>query len=154
MLAGKETDLPNQKQALWRSVIKSTGSTLLWVLILLVLGGLYLTVNAKAANAGRRYLDAQDQVEDAGRKNSDLIAQKAIVTSHQRMRELAEALGYRDATEKDYRFLYMEEASQRIEFHAPSPRSSLDTGLLTVSPAYTETLWDAVIRWLGIGGGQ
>lgn len=154
MLEGKETDLHNQKQALWRSVIKSTGSTLLWVLILLVLGGLYLTVNAKAANAGRAYLNLQDQVEDAERKNSDLIAQKAIVTSPQRMKELAESLGFRYATDKDVRYVNTEETPKRTDFHAPSPRSSLDTGVLTVSPAYTETLWDAVKRWLGVGGGE
>jgi cell division protein FtsL len=148
----KSRSLEGQTQVSWRSMIQSTGSALLWLLILLVLGGLYLSVNAKAASAGRDYLSLEDHVQEARRKNSALVAQLAEVTSPHRMMELAQSMGFRPATRRDVRFIYTEEAPRRNVYRAPPPQASLYTRLLAVSPAYTETLVDAIRRWLGIGG--
>jgi cell division protein FtsL len=148
----KNRALEEQKQRSWRSMVQSTGSALIWLLILLVLGGLYLSVNAKAASAGRTFLSLEEQVQEARRKNSDLVAQLADVTSPQRMRELAESMGFRPATRRDVEYIQVDEAPQDMDFHAPAPYASLHTRLLTISPAYTETLAQAIQRWLGIGG--
>jgi cell division protein FtsL len=145
-------NLEEQKPFSWRSMIQSTGSALLWLLILLVLGGLYLSVNAKVASAGRSYLNLEERAQQARRKNADLIAELAIVTSPQRMLELAQSMGFRPATVKDILFIHMDEAPARIAFQAPPPQTSLHDRSLAVSPAYTETLVDAIQRWLGIGG--
>jgi cell division protein FtsL len=141
-----------QKKESWRSMIQSTGSALLWLLILLVLGGLYLSVSAKAASAGRTYLTLEEQVEDAERKHSDLVAQLADVTSPQRMMELAQSMGFRPATRRDVRYVLTDETPRTMDFQAPPPKASLNTRLLAVSPAYTETLVEAIHRWFGIGG--
>ena len=148
----KNRALKEQKQASWRSMVQSTGSALIWLLILLVLGGLYLSVNAKAANAGRAFLSLEEQVQEARRRNSDLVAQLADVTSPQRMRELAESMGFRPATRRDVEYIRVDEVPQDVDFQAPAPYVSLHTRLLTISPAYTETLIQAFQRWLGIGG--
>ncbi|OGO15418.1 MAG: hypothetical protein A2Z14_05070 [Chloroflexi bacterium RBG_16_48_8] len=148
----KGKGLREQKQASWRSMIQSTGSALLWVLILLVLGGLYLAVNTKAASAGRVYLNLEEQVENARQKNSHLVAQLADVASPERMTELAESMGFRPATLRDIRFVDIDESPQKMDFRAPSPQASFQISLITVSPAYTETLLDAIQRWFRFGG--
>jgi cell division protein FtsL len=147
----KNKALKEQKQASWRGMVQSTGSALIWLLILLVLGGLYLSVNAKAASAGRAFLSLEEQVQEARRRNSDLVAQLAEVTSPQRMRELAESMGFRPATKRDVEYIRVDEVPQALDFRAPAPYASLHTRLLTISPAYTETLVQAIQRWLGIG---
>jgi hypothetical protein len=154
MRAGKGTKLEGKKQALGKNVIQSAGSTLLWVLILLVLGGMYLAVNAKAAGAGRAYMELDEKVQAARRRHSDLVAQHAFITSPQRMLELAQASGFRPATLRDVRHIPIDQSPPEMDFHAPYPQRSLTTGQTTVSPAYTETLLDAVRRMLGIGGGE
>jgi len=152
MQEDKVNDLGNQKRASWRSTVQSTGSALLCVLILLVLGGLYLTVNTKAATAGRVYLDLEERVESAREKNAYLVAQLAIATSPERMKELASSMGFRDATKNDVEFLSVDESIKKANFRAPSPQSSFQSISLTVSPAYTETLLDAFRRWFQLGG--
>jgi cell division protein FtsL len=154
MREAKSGTLEDKKQASWRSMIHSTGSALIWLLILLVLGGLYLSVNAKAASAGRAFLTLEDEVQEARRRNSDLVAQLADVTSPHRMLELAESIGFRPATWRDVEYILVDEAPQEIDFHAPSPDASLYTRLLKISPAYTETLMQAIQRWLGVGGDE
>jgi hypothetical protein len=146
--------LDEQKKEPWRAMIQSTGSALVWILILLVLGGLYLSVNAKAASAGRSFLSLEEKVEDARRKNSDLIAQLAEVTSPQRMKELAESMGFRPATSKDVHYIAIEDVPREEVFQAPSPPTSSTSHILRVSPAYTETLVEAFQRWFGIGGNE
>jgi cell division protein FtsL len=147
----KNRTIKEQKQASWISMVQSTGSALIWLLILLVLGGLYLSVNAKAASAGRAFLSLEEEVQEARRRNSDLVAQLADVTSPQRMKELAESMGFRPATRRDVEYIQADEAPQDMDFHAPAPYASFQTRLLTISPAYTETLMEAIQRWLGIG---
>jgi cell division protein FtsL len=152
MREGKGDKLQEKKQVLGKSVVQSAGSTLLWVLILLVLGGMYLAVNSKAASAGRAYLEWEEKVEDADQRHSDLVAQHAFVTSPQRMLELAQALGFRLATLKDVIYISTDRTPLEIVFRAPHPEQFLKTGQIAVSPAYTETLLEALRRWLGIGG--
>jgi cell division protein FtsL len=144
-------EVQNEEQALWRSVIRSTGTTLLWVLILLVLGGMYLAVSAKTASAGRAYLDLEEKVEQADLRNSDLVVTLAELTSPQRMMELSSALGFRPATLEDVDFVLTEEVVVNEAFTAPQPDSSLWDKTTVLSPAYTETLVDFIKRWLGTG---
>ena len=152
MLEEKGKDLAIQKRVSWRSMVQSTGSVLLWILILLVLGGLYLAVNTKAASAGRVYLDLEEHVENARQKNAHLVTQLAIATSPERMKELAFSMGFRDATLNDIQFLHMDGFSNKIQFQAPSPQSSFLSSSFTMSPAYTETLLEAFQRWFRFGG--
>ena len=152
MRKSTEPELQSQQKVLWRNVIQSTGSTLLWVLILLVLGGLYLSVNAKAASAGRRVLNLQAEVDAKKITHSEIIAQHAVATSPQRMSELASSLGFSPAALKDIRYSNTTWAPHKTSFQAPVPRSVRELRKSMVSPAFTETLVDALKRLLGVGG--
>jgi hypothetical protein len=155
MMREKNTGiLDEQKKEPWRAMIQSTGSALVWILILLVLGGLYLSVNAKAASAGRSYLSLEERVEEARRKNSELVAQLAEVTSPQRLNDLAASMGLKPATNIDVRYIFTDDVPNKEVFEAPPPSSSFYSRNLTISPAYTETLVEAIERWLGIGGSK
>ena len=101
--------LDEQKKEPWRAMIQSTGSALVWILILLVLGGLYLSVNAKAASAGRSYLSLEERVEEARRKNSELVAQLAEVTSPQRLNDLGWQANYNELRSRFPRISQREE---------------------------------------------
>lgn len=149
-----EPELQSQQQVLWRSVIQSTGSTLLWVLILLVLGGLYLSVNAKAASAGRIVLSLEAELEAMKRTHSEITVRHALATSPQRMSELASSLGFRPAELDDIRFSNTPWAPHKTSFQAPVPRFVRELRKTMVSPAFTETLVDALKRLLGVGGMQ
>lgn len=149
-----EPALQTQEQALWRSVIQSTGSTLLWVLILLVLGGLYLSVSAKAASAGRLVISLGEKVDTVRQTHSEVTARHAEATSPQRMSELASSLGYRPADLDEIRFLETDLASKKVSFQAPMPQAVSDVRKTILSPAFTETLVDALKRLLGVGGSE
>jgi hypothetical protein len=149
-----EPALQADPQTLWRGVIQSTGSTLLWVLILLVLGGLYLSVSAKAASAGRLVITLSDELEEVRQTYSEVVARHALATSPQRMRELASSLGYRPAEIDEVRFLRTNLIQERLSFQAPVPQSVGAARKTTLSPAYTETLMDWAKRFFGVGGAK
>jgi hypothetical protein len=147
-----EPEMQTQGHVLWRSVIQSTGSTLLWVLILLVLGGLYLSVSAKAASAGRRVMSLEDKIDALKLTHSEITTLHAQATSHQRMSELASSMGFRPAELNEIRFIYTPWTPEKSSFLAPVPRAVRELRKAVLSPAYTETLVDGLKRILGVGG--
>jgi hypothetical protein len=138
------------RQASWRNVLRSTGASLLWLIILLILGGLYLTVNAKAAKAGQMVISLEARVEEDGREYAELNANLAELTSPARMAELAAAEGFRHATLSDVIFLPFDEVPEESLFRAPLPKSIQEEYKWAMSPAFTETLIDAIRRWIGL----
>jgi len=139
------------RQASWRNVLRSTGASLLWLIILLILGGLYLTVNAKAAKAGRMVISLEARVEEASREYVELNAILAELTAPERMAKLAMAEGFRQATLSDVIFLPFDEVPGQSLFRAPLPKSIQEEYRWAMSPAFTETLIDAFQRWTGLG---
>jgi hypothetical protein len=138
------------RQAPWRIVVRSTSWTLLWVMILLILGGLYLTINAKAANSGRKVMMLTAEYEAKLAEYNELASLHAEDTSPQRMQARAEALGFRPATPDDTVYIITKELIPTTNFHAPLPRSGSDPGTRAMSPAFSETLIDRIRIWLGV----
>ena len=132
-------------------IFRSTGSGMLWLMILLVLGGLYLAVSAKTAQLGREVIVLTDDVRQKTLARNEKSAQLAELTSPPRMRAVAESKGYRDATFNDIAYATLEGAPVEIEFVAPPPDSYVKDHNQLLSPAYTETLIDGFQRWLGVG---
>lgn len=146
-----ETEVEVTRQASWRNVLRSTGASLLWLIILLILGGLYLAVNAKAARAGRNVLTLEADIENARREYAELTVILAELRAPERMAELAKAEGFRQATLLDVIFLPFDEAPEEALFRAPLPKSVPAKKGKAMSPAYSETLLDALQRWVGLG---
>ncbi len=77
------------KQAPWRLQVLSTSRTALWIVGLVVLGGVYLAVNSKVASAGRELLVLERRHELLVRTYGELNAAYAGLISPDFMMERA-----------------------------------------------------------------
>jgi hypothetical protein len=134
------------RQAPWRDIRQSTGNTLLGVVALLVLAGMYLAVNARLAAAGRRVLELEDRRESLLRATSQLASQLADLTSPQRMMERAASIGFHPAHAKDLEYVVIQGYVPPAPFQAPPPIGSPVGPSGGLSPAYTETLAEWFLR--------
>lgn len=147
----REIGIESTKPNYLSEIFHSTGSGILWLMILLVLGGLYLSVSAKTAQLGREVIVQTDEVRQKTLIRNEKSAQLAELTSPSRMRVLAESKGYRDANFNDIAYAQLEIATLEIDFVAPAPDTYIKDHSQLLSPAYTETLVDGFRRWLGVG---
>jgi len=129
-----------------------TGRTMLPLIAILVVGGMYLAVNSRLAQTGQRVLVLQDQIADLQRRNAELTATFASLTTPDLMWERALELGFHPATAEEVEYIIIENYVPPETFIAPLPPSSGKTHQRGLSPAYTETLGDWLSRWLGLGG--
>lgn len=129
----------------WRLAVRSTGRTMLLVVTLLGVGGMYLAVSAKVADAGRRVLTLESQKADLQQTNDELSARLASLTSPERMLELASGLGFRPANPGEVEYLVVPGYEPPAPFVAPKPPAATDSSVSQLSPAYTETLG----QWFG-----
>lgn len=134
------------RQAPWRVVRQSAGSTLLGLVALLVVAGLYLAVNARLAEAGRDLLRLESRRAELHRETSRFEAQLADLTTPQRMMARAASIGFQPAHAKDIEYIVLEGYVRPAGFTAPPPLGSPVGHAAGLSPAYTETLSDWVIR--------
>jgi len=147
----KKMHLHKSENKSWRGILRSTGSTMLWTMILLVLGGMYLAVSAKAAKVGRTVIDLESKHTKLQLEYDELNAAYAVLTSPDRMRILAQSMGYRDAVPADVDYIKIEEIDSLGEFIVPAPGSLRQSANPGLSPAYSETLVDALQRWFEAG---
>jgi hypothetical protein len=134
------------RQAPWRIARQSTGSTLLGIVAILVVAAMYLAVSARVAQAGRELLRLESRREELLRETSVLGAQLADLTTPERLFERAASIGFRPAHAKDIEYIVIDGYVPPAGFKAPAPIGSPvghDGGL---SPAYTETLAEWLVR--------
>jgi hypothetical protein len=132
----------------WRQVIRSTGRPVLGLIGLLVLGGVYLAVNARLARAGRELLELEGRREALMRANSELSAALAEATAPEIMRERAAYLSFHPAGPDDVQYLFIEGYAGEPGFDPPRPLTNGPDRRSMLSPAYTETLGEWLARWL------
>jgi hypothetical protein len=138
----------------WRLAVRSTSRAVLLVITCLCVGGMYLAVNAKVADAGRHVLTLESQKQDLLQANKELTAQLADLTAPERMMQRAIALGFRPANPDEIDYLSVPGYEPPAPFVAPRPPASDDGSAPMLSPAYTETLGEWLTRVFGRSGGQ
>jgi hypothetical protein len=143
-----------RKQGSWRSQVRITSRTVLPVIALFLISGLYLAVNSRVAREGRKVLEFQTQMEELERQISDLTANLAELTTPKQMLEMAYELGFRPAEMGDIMYVIVPDYQRAEPFVAPKPASSLGSKDAGLSPAYTETLGEWMSRWLRQGVGN
>jgi hypothetical protein len=136
------------RQTPWRFQVRATSRTVLVSVVLLVVAGLYLAVNARLAAAGRDVLVLEDRREEMQRLNAELTAEYAEMTNPSRMLDRAESLGYEPAEPDEIFYLQVEGYVPPPAFVAPRPPTTRLEGATRLSPAYTETLGEWMTRWL------
>ncbi len=139
------------KQGSWRSQVRITSKTILPVIALFLIAGLYLAVNARVAREGRKVLELQSQMEELERQTAELRSNLAELTMPGRMLEQAMEMGFRPAELGDIIYVVVPEYQSGEPFVAPSPPTSLTPREGGLSPAYTETLGEWISRWLRRG---
>ena len=130
----------------WRSKVRITSRTIVAALVLLIVGGLYLAVNARVADAGREVLERQNQRSELQRQIAELTSTLAELTMPQQMLERALALGYEPADMSDMLYIAVPDYVPPGDFIAPRPTASRTERQASLSPAYTETLGEWVLR--------
>lgn len=140
------------RQAPWRLQVLATSRTAIWLVLLLVIGGIYLAVNAKLAKAGREVLVLEARETVLMRKNGELMSNLAEFRSPDLMLERAINLGFEPAAPGQIEFVEVQGYAGDEPFVAPRPPGSLNVGETMLSPAYTETLADLFSHWLNGGG--
>jgi hypothetical protein len=121
------------------------------LIAILVVFGMYLAVNARHTRVGREVLVLEEQRANLLRKNAELTATQAELTSPERMVELARTLGFRPAEPDEVLYVAVEGYFSPIPYTPPKPPALPASGDGALSPAYTETLGAWISRWLGIG---
>lgn len=136
------------KQAAWRIRVRFTSGTVMWLIVLFVIGGLYMAVNAKIARTGRDLLDLESSRTELRRINAELTSKLAELTAPDRMVELAAAMGFRPAGNDEVEYVLVEGYQPEEPFIAPRPVSWEDEIVVSLSPAYSETLGQWFARFL------
>ena len=137
------------QQAPWRVQIRLTSGSMLPLIALLIIGGMYLAVNARHARAGRHVLELQSQQAELLRYNAEMGATLAEMTSPERMYQRALGLGFRYAYPAEIEYILLDNYMPPQQFIAPRPPASTNPGEGMLSPAYTETLGEWFLRLLG-----
>lgn len=130
----------------WRSQLRVTSRTVLTAIVLLIVGGLYLAVNARVARSGRSVLIMQSERAELQRQIAELTATLAELTTPERMLERALALGFRPAELGEIEYVVVADYIPPDPFIAPKPPNSTTERDGGLSPAYTETLGDWISR--------
>ena len=134
------------RQAPWRNFRQFTGNTLVGLVGLLVLAGMYLAVNSRLAEAGRELLTYEAKRAELLRQTTLLASQVADLTSPERLLERASSMGFHPAHAKDTEFIVIEGYQPPSGFRAPPPLGSPVQPKGGLSPAYTETLAEWMLR--------
>ncbi len=140
---------PAFRQAPWRLQVRLTGGLALPLVALLMVGGMYLAVNAKVAEAGRRVLVLERRREELERTNAEMLTRLAQMTSPQRLLERASSMGFQPARPDEIEYLAVPGWTPRPDFAAPAPPGSGRPPAAGLSPAFTETWGEWLSRWLG-----
>ena len=135
----------------WRSQLRITSRTVLTAIVLLIVGGLYLAVNARVARSGRDVLIWQSERAELQRQIAELTATLAELTTPERMLERALTLGFRPAELGDIEYIVVAGYVPPDPFVAPTPPNSTTEREGGLSPAYTETLGDWISRLVSPG---
>ncbi|MEE9513924.1 MAG: hypothetical protein V3V46_07590 [Anaerolineales bacterium] len=135
----------------WRSRLRITSRTVLTAIVLLIIGGLYLAVNARVARSGRNVLILQSGRAELQRQIAELTATLAELTTPERMLERALTLGFRPAELGDIEYIVVAGYVPPDPFVAPTPPNSTTERDGGLSPAYTETLGDWISRLVSPG---
>jgi hypothetical protein len=134
--------------------VRSTSRAILIVVTLLCVGGMYLAVSAKVADAGRQVLTLESRKQNLLQANKELTAQLAELTAPERMMARAIALGFHPASPDEIQYLQVPGYQAPPPFVAPRPPASTDSASPMLSPAYTETLGEWLTRVFARPGSQ
>lgn len=131
-------------QAPWRRQLRSIGVLLTVVLVLVLLGSLFVSVNARAATLGRQIQRSRQQIEALEFEIAQLRSELAFQTSAVNMRQRAEALGFRPVTPDELVYVLVPGYPGRQSVALAPQARTVVIAHPVISPAFTQS-W---VDWL------
>ena len=111
------------KQAPWRTQTQAVAAWSVMLLIVLVVGGLYLTVASRAAAAGRDLQALEARKAALAQENEELRAELGELKSVERLVQRALALGFRPVEAGQIEYLAVQNYPHVAQTSAP-PRAA------------------------------
>ncbi len=138
------------KQAPWRVQMQWTGLSLLALVILAALAGLYLNINSKAATAGRNIQFLESNIKDVNNKIAELTTDLAEAESTERMMTRAKELGFTLINPQSAIYLKVPGYVPEDELVLAPPRVNIINETPIIRSAYKDSLWDWLAKniWL------
>lgn len=125
------------KQAPWRTQTQAMAAWSIILLIIAVMGGLYLSVAARAATAGRDLQNAEARKAELTLQNNELRATLAQLRSVTLLYNRARDLGFAPARPEQIEYLAVPNYPQPAPVAAPAPAA--EAAPLTLSQWLAQT---------------
>ena len=139
------------KQAPWRTQLQWIGLFLLALVLVSTIAGLYLSVNAQAAAAGRSVQGLERDIEDMTDEISDLMTKLAKAQSYEKMMARAKELGFHLLDPETAVYIEVPGVDPDAGVVLAPPRANTVINSPIIQDSYTSSLWDWFVNniWLG-----
>jgi len=139
------------KQSPWRTQLQWIGLFLLGLVLVATIAGLYLSVNAQAAAAGRSVQGLESDIEDMTNEISDLMTKLAKLQSFEKMSARAEELGFHLLDPESAVYVEVPGVDPDAGVVLAPPRANTVINTPIIQDSYTSSLWDWFVTniWLG-----
>ncbi len=136
------------QQAPWRIQVQWIGLFLLILLLVASISGVYLSVSANAATAGRQIQFLQAQMDSDSLEIANLNSQLASLTSSAQMDKRAADLGFLavDAESQTYVMVPGYTARDTAEIAPQLDQVMIQPPL--IQPGYTQSLWEWIMQMI------
>ncbi len=131
-------------QAPWRKQLRGIGVFLAIVLVLVLLGSLFISVTARTATLGREIQRRRQEMESLEYEIAQMRSELAVLTSAARMRERAEALGFRPVGPDEVLYVPVPGYAGKPDVALATPARTVVSTRPVISPAFTRS-W---VDWL------
>jgi cell division protein FtsL len=130
------------RQAPWRVQMQWIGLFLLCLAVLVMVGGVYLSISAQAATAGLQIQDYEGQRESLQRDIADLRSQVAYQTSASQMESRAKELGFEQPDMDKVQYVVIPGYVPRQTIILVPPEAPTLAKKQILKPVYTQSLWE------------
>ena len=134
------------KQAPWRVQLQWIGLFLLALVLVAAVTGVYLSISAQAASAGRNIQSLEYAIEDTNDRISDLITNLAKAQSAENMTAKAEALGFHLLDPETAVYLEVPGFDPEAELVLAPPRVNILNEVPVIQSTYKSSLWDWFVK--------
>ena len=150
------------KQAPWRIQLQWIGLFLLGLVLIASLTGIYLSINAQAASAGRNIQGLESDIDNINNEIASLTTDLAIARSTERMLSRAKELGFTLRQPGQALYLEIPGYDPNTALLLAPPRVNTIIEAPTVRQSYklslwdwlTDTIWNTSSTTIEIEGGQ
>ena len=129
----------------WRSQLQRIFFFMVVLILLGLIAGIYLSVNAEAATIGRHIQNKRIQINVLENQIADYQSQLAIITSAAEMEKRAINTGFRFANSDEITYMVVEGYSKPSHaVLASETEMFIKSKPPSLSPEYSQTIWDLV----------